>query len=109
MVVRPDLDRPVGRVDHLEGCRDQVGIAGDAALGRDDLAGDHGIGRCRVTSLVPSGKVASTWIDSIISGTPSITSSRLSTWRPISISSITGRPSLAASRTKDVSKATASG
>ena len=33
-----------------------------------------GIGLCSVTSLVPSGKVASTWTESIISGTPGSTS-----------------------------------
>ena len=35
-----------------------------------------------VTSLVPSGKVASTWMSGIISGTPSITSSRVSSVVP---------------------------
>ena len=43
----------------------------------EEFAGDHaasGIGLCTVTSFVPSGNVASTWISGIISGTPSITS-----------------------------------
>ena len=34
------------------------------------------MGWCTVTSLVPSGKVASTWMSGIISATPSITSAR---------------------------------
>ena len=33
----------------------------------------HRIGSCTVTSLVPSGNVASTWMSWIISGMPSIT------------------------------------
>jgi hypothetical protein len=37
---------------------------------------DQVTGLWTVTSLVPSGKVASTWMSGIISGTPSITSSR---------------------------------
>lgn len=42
---------------------------------RDDFSGDHWIGLWMVTSLVPSGKVASAWTSWIISATPSITSS----------------------------------
>ncbi len=40
------------------------------------------MGSCTVTSLVPSGKVASTWTSWSISGTPSITCPRPSTSRP---------------------------
>jgi len=40
------------------------------------------MGWCTVTSLVPSGKVASTWMSGIISATPSITSARVSTVLP---------------------------
>ena len=57
----------------------------------------HGIGLCTVTSFVPSGNVASTWISGIISGTPSITSSRLSSVAPQLISSCTLLPSRAPS------------
>ena len=67
------------------------------------------IGPWTVTSLVPSGNVASTWTDSSISGTPSMTSSRASTERPALISSATVRPSRAPSSTKEVMIATASG
>ena len=67
------------------------------------------IGPCTVTSFVPSGNVASTCTESIISGTPSSTSSRVSTDRPADISSATVRPSRAPSSTKDVMIATASG
>jgi hypothetical protein len=40
--------------------------------------GQPAIGWCTVTSLVPSGKVASTWISGIISAMPSMTSARVS-------------------------------
>ncbi len=50
-----------------------------------------------VTSLVPSGKVASTWISAIISGTPSMTSARVRTERPALMISATLRPSRASS------------
>ena len=45
--------------------------------------GSHGMGWWTVTSFVPSGKVASTCTSSSISGTPSMTSSRLRTCRPV--------------------------
>ena len=44
-----------------------------------------------MTSLVPSGKVASTWTSCSISGTPSSTSARPRTSRPEAISSATDR------------------
>src|SRR6185437_11643342 len=69
----------------------------------------HRIGSCTVTSLVPSGKVASTCTSGIISAIPSITWARVSTCAPASISSATGRPSRAPSTTKSVIKAIASG
>ena len=44
------------------------------------------MGWCTVTNLVPSGKVASTWMSGIISAMPSITSARVKTvrqyWHP---------------------------
>ena len=55
-------------------------VVQDDFTGLDEhLARDHGgtllqrIGRWTVTSLVPSGKVASTWISWIISGMPGMT------------------------------------
>src|SRR3546814_5610766 len=68
----------------------------------DDFAGDHGahrIGWWTLTSFVPSGKVASTCTSWIISGTPAITWSRVTTCAPASIRSATLRPSRAPSRT----------
>src|SRR5579864_7457736 len=62
-----------------------------------------------LTSFVPSGKVASTCISGIISPTPSITWSRLSTLRLSDMSSATDLPSRAASKTKSVMSATLSG
>ena len=56
------------------------------------------MGWCTVTSLVPSGKVASTWMSAIISATPSITSARDSTVLPSLISAATDLPSRAPSR-----------
>src|SRR5688572_1948362 len=44
----------------------------------------HRIGWWTVTSLVPSGKVASTWTSWIISAMPSITWARVITWAPAS-------------------------
>src|SRR4051812_4125860 len=67
------------------------------------------IGLWTVTSLVPSGKVASTWISWIISAMPSITCSRRITVPPSRISSATERPSRAPSTTKSLISATASG
>src|SRR3546814_8160021 len=60
----------------------------------DDFAGDHGahrIGWWTLTSFVPSGKVASTCTSWIISGTPAITWSRVTTCAPASIRSATLR------------------
>ena len=73
--VRADLDRPVAGVHHPHRPVSRR-VELDLALGGDDLAGNHEIGSCRVTSLRPSGNVASTCTSSTSSGTPSITSSR---------------------------------
>ncbi len=56
-----DLNRTVAGVDdlHLESLR--TGIDRDIAVAVDDFTWDHRIGSWTVTSLVPSGKVASTW------------------------------------------------
>src|SRR5262245_36184192 len=69
----------------------------------------HLIGSCTVTSLVPSGNVASTCTSWTISAMPSITCARVTTAAPASISSATLRPSRAPSRMKSVISATASG
>ncbi len=67
------------------------------------------IGWCTVTSFVPSGNVPSTCTESIISGTPRMTCSGASTVRPLSMRSLTVRPSRAPSSTWSVINATASG
>ena len=81
VVVRADLDRPVAGVGHGQRERAAAGVefdlAGlDDAFRRESWLSPQTIGWWTVTSLVPSGKVASTWMSGIISGTPSITSSR---------------------------------
>src|ERR1700733_6685742 len=107
--VRPDLNRPVAGIGDHQRHHRSANVQHDRPVAAEDLARDHGIGSWTVTSLVPSGKVASTCTSVSISGTPSITSSRLSTVRPAVISSTTGRPSLAPSSRNDVIRATASG
>jgi hypothetical protein len=60
---------------------------------------------CKVTSLVPSGNVASTCTWSSIPDTSSVTSSRFNTCRPSLIRSATRRPRRVHSSTQDVSTA----
>src|SRR3546814_3355366 len=84
VVVTADLDGPVAGVGDLD--RDRGGVVEqlDVAIAGDDLTGcdlasdvsGHPIGSWIVTSLVPSGNVASTCTSGIISATPSITSAR---------------------------------
>src|SRR3989344_165944 len=69
----------------------------------------HAMVWCTVTNLVPSGKVASTWISGIRSATPSMTSARLSTVLPSLIRAATVLPSRAPSMMAAVIRATASG
>ena len=58
---------------------EDAGQVGDAGVADRSAHGrPQAMGWWTVTSLVPSGKVASTWMSGIISGTPSITCSRLS-------------------------------
>src|SRR5690349_10170138 len=96
-----DLHRPVAGVDDVENQPWRTGIERDVTLAEHDLTRDHSapheIGLWTVTSLVPSGKVASTWTSCSISGTPSMTCSRVSTSRPLTINSATVRPSRAPS------------
>src|SRR5690606_5950758 len=114
VVMRADLDRPVAGVGDHE--RDALAphVDFDIAIGGVDLSRDHHgaphtIGWWTVTSLVPSGKVASTWISGTISGTPSITSSRPRIVVPKCISSATLRPSRAPSRIAALMRAIDSG
>src|SRR5258708_1580125 len=109
MEVRADLDGTITGVDDANGGGGAAGVELDLSRRGAELARDHAIGSWSVTSFRPSGKVASTWTSSIISGTPSMTSPRLRTWRPAFIRSETVRPSRAPSITQHESKATASG
>ena len=76
VVVRADLDRPVAGVGDFHSDRLAALVELQVAGGDLHFAWDHGMGLCTVTSLVPSGNVASTWMSGIISGTPSMTSAR---------------------------------
>src|SRR3546814_631767 len=102
MIVAADLDRPVAAIGDGD-CRHRQPIVEDMlVVAGDDFAGDHGahrIGWWTLASFVPSGKVASTCTSWIISGTPAITWSRVTTCAPASIRSATLRPSRAPSRT----------
>src|SRR3546814_439463 len=102
MILAADLDRPVAAIGDGD-CRHRQPIVEDMlVVAGDDFAGDHGahrIGWWTLTSFVPSGKVASTCTSWIISGTPAITWSRVTTCAPASIRSATLRPSRAPSRT----------
>src|SRR5215475_8544170 len=67
MIVTSDLDRPVTGVGNREGNDRSPLVQNDLARCWNDLSGHHRnppqrIGSCRLTSLVPSGKVASTCI-----------------------------------------------
>ena len=80
MKVAADLDGAVALIGNLQGNGVEADIGGKIRrAGRvDDFAGDHAgqslTGLWTVTSLVPSGKVASAWMSWIISATPSMTS-----------------------------------
>lgn len=70
---------------------------------------NYGIGWCTVTSLLPSGNVASTWMSGIISAMPSMTSARDRIYVPSDISCATDLPSRAPSMMAALIRATASG
>src|SRR5947208_12801063 len=119
--MRPDLDRAVAGVhDHQSQAliAGAVGVQLDGARSDADCSGGGGGGWCVrpllflakstvvghriclqmiglwiVTSLRPSGKVASTWTSVRSSATPGITWSRARTVRPDSINSATRAPS----------------
>src|SRR5207237_6766463 len=114
MVVRADLDRAVAGVGDRQRHGLAAGIELNLAVLDKEFAGDHAsysylIGSCTVTSLVPSGKVASTWMSWIISGMPGITWSRVRTCAPACIRWATVRPSRAPSTMKSEIIAIASG
>ena len=95
MIVRADLDRPVAGIGDRQRHRLAAGIEFDLAVLDEVRRGSllsvprrnpincrirawpprnaiHRIGSCTVTSLVPSGNVASTWMSWIISAMPSM-------------------------------------
>src|SRR5262249_52850471 len=125
MIMRADLDRPIAGISDRQRHRLAASVDLDLVVLDEHFTGDHSaasatlstlrerlvhrIGSCTVTSLVPSGNVASTWMSWIISAMPSITSPRVSTCAPASISSATVLPSRAPSTMKSVMSATASG
>src|ERR1700722_2434584 len=114
MIMRADLDRPVAGVGDHERHGLAAGVESDFAGLDEHFAGNHAappqrIGSCTVTSLGPSGNVASTWMSGIISAMPSITWARVMTWAPACIRSATLFPSRAPSRMKSEISATASG
>src|SRR4030095_12617262 len=118
MIMRADLNRPIAGIGDRQGRGLAAGIELDLTVLDEHFTGDHEtsrrsrfhlIGSCTVTSLVPSGNVASTWMSWIISAMPSITSLRVSTCAPASISSATVLPSRAPSTMKSVMSATAAG
>src|SRR4030081_3214212 len=97
MVVRADLDRPVAGIGDGERHRLAAGIEFDLAVLDEEFAGGHlghsyRIGSCTVTSLVPSGNVASTWMSWIISAMPGMTCARVRTCAPACISPRKGAP-----------------
>src|SRR5699024_4842968 len=107
--VGTDLDRPITIVDD----NDRLALTALVQLYRSFantyLAGNHTIGSVIVTSLRPSGNVASTCTSDIISGTPSITSSRERIRRPSFIRCATEAPSRARSIAQHEINAVASG
>ncbi len=58
--MRAHLDRVVAGIGDHQSDRRPPGVEDHWPVAGDDLAGDHEIGPCTVTSFVPSGKVAST-------------------------------------------------
>ena len=60
VIMRAHLDRPVAGVCDRQPNGRPAGIELDLTVLREEFTGNHGIGWCTVTSLVPSGNVAST-------------------------------------------------
>src|SRR5689334_18240281 len=113
MEMRADLDWPVAAVGNQQRASAPAGIDFDVACFENIFARYHGapqgIGWWTVTSLLPSGNVASTWISGIISGIPAMTSARLRILAPSDISCATLLPSRAPSMIAALISATASG
>ena len=115
--VRADLHGPVAGVDDDERAAlvgGAVGVDLQVAVGQAERARSLVRRRARwgrgcVTSLRPSGKVASTCTSCSSSATSGSTWSAVSTCRPASISSATPTPSRARSMTQVLSRATVSG
>src|SRR5262245_29424793 len=110
--VRADVDGPDRSVRDLDGDRAPPDVGTDRLLADQHLARHdplshpslpaprpYRIGLWIVSSFEPSGNSASTWMNGIISGTPSITSARSSSRPPSSSTSPYGRPALASSST----------
>src|SRR5580692_1438587 len=98
VVMAAHLHRAIAAIGHLERDGASADIENDVAIRSDDFAWNHDphlMGWWTVTSLVPSGNVASTWISWIISATPSMTCSRVSICAPDCMSCATLRPSRA--------------
>jgi hypothetical protein len=88
---------------------DLAGVDGHVVFLFSSSSASFSNGSWMVTSFVPSGNVASTQTLSIISGTPSMTSPRVSTWRPDSMIESTVAPARASSYTYAVNSAITSG
>src|SRR5262249_56817085 len=101
MVVRADLDRPIAGIGDRQRHRLATGIELDLAVLDEHFTGDHAslhrIGSCTVTSFVPSGDVASTWMSWVIFAMPSLTSPRVSTRAPAALHPAPALPSRAPS------------
>ena len=87
MIMRADLDRPVAGIGDGRASRSRRPALSSMSpssmkISPGIMRAPHRIGSCTVTSLVPSGNVASTWMSWIISAMPSITCARVSTWAP---------------------------
>ena len=88
VVVGSDLDGPVPAIGNVHDPDFGAFVAHDLFGTEDVFTGFHRlsssqrIGLWTVTSLVPSGNVASTWTSAIMSATPSMTSSLVRTVVP---------------------------
>ena len=112
VVVRSDLHGPVAAVLDVQRHDRTPDIEFDRRRRARRFAGNHiasTIGSCNVTSLVPSGNVASTCTSGSSPARPPSRRRVSSTCRPACIRSATDRPSRAPSSTQSVRIATDSG